>query len=279
MVKLCPALAIFLAVLSVGSGAAAQATDKALHTALLEADALDRTLDKLVQPGLIALLRDAEIEERLEINGPPQPKTLNVLIVDGKKLAAVRTDHATVKRLLPSIANNVLAIPPGTIVFDNSVISALTLNAHNELLGLVQGVDAAKALGPRASSEAMRAEIGKFAALSDYLRYRNIRNDRESFDPGQRATTLASDLARVAAAMDDYKSLFTMMLAPIVLHEIGHLRRGMTGTYEQGLVGPLSAATLSLILREENAADDFAVERMRYIIRKRSSTVGYPSQY
>ena len=97
MMKLCPALTIILAVLSVGSGAAAQDTDKALYAALQEADALDRTLDKLVQPGLIALLRDAEIEEPVEINGPPQPKTLNVLIVDGKKLAAVRTDHATVK--------------------------------------------------------------------------------------------------------------------------------------------------------------------------------------
>ena len=143
MNKLCSALGLLLVVALVivrmaVNGAAAQPTeqpraDKALHEALSQPGAIDSSYESFVQPILTMLLRGTEIEEPLALNRPPQPGTLNVLVVDAKELAAVRTDDPAVKRLLPSIANNVLAIPPKTIVFDKAVITALTLNANERL--------------------------------------------------------------------------------------------------------------------------------------------------
>jgi hypothetical protein len=276
MSRFCSFLALIVAaVLANATGARAQTTtDAALYAALLQADAIDRTYDALVQPALTGLLREAEIPEPVDVNRPPQPARLSVLIIDGKKLAGVRTENAGVQRLLPRVADNVLAIPPATIVFDKSVIAALLVSAFNDQLGMLQGVEAAKALGAGASPEAMHAAAATFGAVSDFLRYRSIRNERENFDPSQSNGALAPVIMQ---AMSGTKGIdvgrmlpmFTMMLAPIVLHEIGHLRRSVAGTYEQALGSALAAATLSLIRQEENAADDFAVERMRLVVKKK----------
>ena len=272
MVKLCPVVAMILVVvMAAGSKAVAQNTDKALHAALSQAEALDSSLDKLIQPMLGTLLRDAEIEEPLEINRPPQPGTLSVLVVDAQKLTAVRTDHATVKRLLPNLANNVLAIPPATIVFDKAILAALTVNALEDAVHVELAVKALEAQDPRPSPEAIRLEAGKFSALTDLTRYLMIRNNGQNSDPKLSA---AMQMPKLVKDLGDDKNIETsvmvlrMMLAPIVLHEIGHLRRGVAGAYQDALAGPLGAATVSLILQEENAADDFAIERMRRVIQK-----------
>jgi hypothetical protein len=285
MNRLYSALAILFSLLSLAGSAAAQETPRELHAALLQAGALDSSLDSFIQPVLSSLLRDAEIEETLEINRPPRPGALSVLVVDVKKLAAVRSDRTTVKRLLSNIANNVLAVPPGTIVFDKEVIAFLTLNAFDDGLQFSQAFRSAEKLGPRASQEAILAVVETFSALADFTRHHMIRNHRQNLDPNKTPTALMPQLVKVFG--DEYASkalpMFTMMLAPIVLHEIGHLRRGVAGAYQDALMGPLGAATVSLILQEENAADDFAIERMRRIVTKAvglrtSSQVGLETQ-
>lgn len=147
LIKFCSMVAAFLTVVF-GTAAIAQDSDKALYAALLQADALDNTYDSFIQPVLTMLLRDAELEEPFEINRAPRPGALSVLVVNGKKLGEVASDNATVKRLLPNLTDNVLAIPPGTIVFDKSVIVALTVNAWDDGLQFSQALKAIEALVP-----------------------------------------------------------------------------------------------------------------------------------
>jgi hypothetical protein len=268
MKRLSAAVALALSVLAAPAGGNAQNADPGIYAALERAGLLDRNFDAFLQPAFSTLLRNADIGQALQVNRPPQPDTLSVLIVDGKKLPSVVTDQPALKRLLPRIADNVLAVPPHTIVFDRSVVSALILNAFNDLLGLMQGLELAEKLGPRASDEALAAPLQTMAALADFLRYRNIRNDRENSDPDASSSTLAPMIAKQLANDPDLVGMFTMMFAPVLLHEMGHLRRGVTGTYEETLTGPLAAAAIGAILKEEDAADDFAIERMQRIIRK-----------
>ena len=277
MAKLWWALAIvFAVILAAEPGAMAQDaangdTDKALYAALREAGAIDGGYDRFLQPVLTALLRDAEIEEPLELNLPPRPGTLSVLVVDRKRLAAVRTDHAAVKRLLPNIANNVLAVLPATIVFDKDLIAALTVNGLDDAAQFIQALRAAQKLGPRTRPEAADSEIEKFSALGDIKRYRAIRNNRQNLNSETTANGLMPQIIKMLEEDASGRAIalprFTMILAPIVLHEIGHLRRGVAGAYQDALGGPLGA-TVSLILQEETAADDFAIERMQRMIRR-----------
>lgn len=233
-----------------------------------------------VEAGLNRIATNAGISRPIAVNKPYDESVTNLYILDladvsEKKVARLRPG---LRRVIGSLRDNAIALPPDIVVMDIALVGRILENAFADLLMLQQK--------PGEATGDNLIEI-----LSDHHRIRTMRlnkkliddRDDEWFKTGYGGVRVFWPL--IVDKLTDAKlvELFATSLAPVLLHEIGHLDAGTAGHLfpdledvrraAKDLSRDVSRYLLGNRIKEiEDAADRFSLAKVQaYLARMMDS--------
>lgn len=161
------------------------------------------------------------------------------------------------------IRGNFLVDQDGDIFIGSRFISFILVNAFNDVLGLAQAHSVLNSSLISGDSEEAAGDLaGLMGSVADIDRISLIRRFAEGSNSDFDLTGLA-DLSNSLMGMLGMEDLLVFSLAPIVLHEIGHIENGSQGFF---LSEVLENYIKSRMLRDEDKADEFAVEKLKTLL-------------
>jgi len=182
----------------------------------------------------------------------------------------IDTDQATrdgIDRIgnvsIDQIKNNFLVDRDGDIFIGFRYISLILLNAYNDVLGLAQShrmIDFA--LNQGKSEEFLDNIPYVMSSVSDTHRISLIRSFGAKSDNEFSPFNLAV-LSIALVGMLELEDLYVFSFAPIVLHEIGHIKTGSQGFFLRGLLDDYIKSEMH---KNEKEADDFAIEKLKILL-------------
>ena len=208
------------------------------------------------------------VAERLTINGACAAEKVCVYLVDGAALAQRKANlrSALGRDIAQYVQRNAVTRQPNIIVFDYRLVNDVLINALNDLSALGQALESMHNRGMLdLSRDDAKEELHKWSLVVDYYRYQILRatlSGTSSFDSTAMARKVAEGFRE-----SNTTAPVAPALAPIVLHELGHLQASTQGQ----LVEPIETLVKNILeyparqklLRAEEAADEFAANQLK----------------
>ena len=229
----------------------------------------------ILQKNIDAIATSAGIDLLLEPHDsgvlPPGAVTIGVVRSDKLERIVALSSSRHVKRVLNTIKGNALAIPPDLILLDDKFVAELIAYVYSDVLGYYQSLEVSMnaANDPIATEQAALYGVA-LGVVGEYHRFRSLRQSRtenySEFAPLQIDKYIDS-----ALEVFEISGLYELVLAPVILHELGHLESGEHGGYFEGWIEAAVSAygewQASRRLSLEEAADEYALGKISSLLR------------
>jgi hypothetical protein len=246
---------LFFVTLAVGNARAADSY-AGIYEYFVQRGVVYSKLGPEINQALTNLLRVAEPRLTLAVNSD-RAADVQVIVVNAN--AAENHTVASVKRfeeVLDAVKGNMLALSTSKIIIDKNFVSKLMLNAWLDQIQAGYGFDEAFKTGGSDIHNFEEVMASRYNPIGDYGRYRFLNRWRSGLiDP-----TYADDLSKVDVGLEG--TLFTAALAPVLLHELGHLRQETAGNFLDIIGNIIDLIRTPRIRAAEDNADAYASEKI-----------------
>ncbi|MBY5767032.1 hypothetical protein HFO06_28705 [Rhizobium leguminosarum] len=243
-------------IFSAGSDARSADNYNGIYDYFLRRNIIYTKLDPQINMAFANLLRVAEPKLTLVVNSD-QAADIRIIVLNTHDPA--KASAAPVKRfeeVFDQVKGNMLAVSSSLIIIDKDFVSKLILNAWLDSMQAAFGFDEAVKTGGSDIRNLESIMASKYNPLGDFGRYRYLNRWRLGLiDP-----TYADDYSKVDVGLRS--SLITGALAPVLLHELGHLRQGTTGNFSNVIGYIIDLIRIPRIRAAEDSADAYASEKV-----------------
>jgi hypothetical protein len=250
-----------------------------LHSAVIDQQDLlsgSTAFTQQVGEGLGRIVRMAAISKEVRVNQPYKASQINIYIVDRRQILAASPRMSPMLRTgLSALEDNAIALPPDIVLVDLAFAGKVLSNAVADLVMQLQMQD----------QDAVHAKI--LDVLSDYDRIRALRlekdltgrDDETWIRVGFANHRVVWPMMTEGLAKAQLGAIFSSALAPVVLHEIGHLVQGSMGhaaELRQDTVKTAAYLANQETRKVEDAADAYALEHLRLYLSKVTAVPANP---
>lgn len=202
---------------------------------------------------------------------PPGTVTIGVVRSDKLERIAALSSSRHVKRVLNALEGNALAIPPDLILLDEQFVAELIAYVYFDVIGFTESMLVSmSAVDGSISTEEAELRVTVLGVVGDYRRYRLLRQSRTEND-SESAPVRIDEYIDIAVGTFEISGFFELVLAPVILHELGHLKSGeQGGLFEDWIEAGVSAYRewkASRRLSLEVAADEYALGKISSLLR------------
>lgn len=168
------------------------------------------------------------------------------------------------------LRNNFLVDRDGDIFVDRDFMSLILVNAFFDTFGFVQSFEMGQeALMQGYPIDFVQNMVIVMGGINNLNRLATIRNLNSPPDNEWHPRNVA-DYVSQATQSFEMQDILVMALAPIILHEIGHIQSGTQGYFLDGIIRSYLSSQVRQI---EDAADNYAVEKLDRLLRNYSQSV------